>query len=235
MLTTVVSASADAAATGAVGVGAAETHNFLDGMMGEAVDAGTAVAATGALAATSAGSGSGSAAAATDITQQVGALDDVGDVIGIGFAKKTVAEGTGKAAKASSATAATALVDKAEAVAGSAAPEAKPLGLYFRNDVREEAKKTGGGAVAQRQAIARLRAAGVADGIVNETKPLGFYFGLNANEKDQAGLTAGGKDDSQGVAAGIAQKAAAQLAEHQGEVRLFSRARRSARRTLSAT
>ena len=62
----------------------------------------------------------------------------------------------------------------------------------------------------------------------NETKPLGFYFGLNANEKDQAGLTVGGKDDSQGVAAGIAQKAVAaqQLAEQGGDVRLFSLARR---------
>jgi hypothetical protein len=153
-------------------------------------------------------------------------LDDAGDVIGIGFVK-TVTAGTKKSAT----TAATALVDKAEAVAGSAAPEAKPLGLYFKQDVREEAKKLGGGAVAQRQAIARLRAAGTVDGVVNETKPLGFYFGLNANEKDQAGLTAGGKDDSQGVAAGIAKKAAAQLVERGGEVRLFSRARRSSRRS----
>lgn len=73
-----------------------------------------------------------------------------------------------------------------------------------------------------------MGAAGGEGAAVNETKPLGFYFGLNANEKDQAGLTVGGKDDSQGVAAGIAQKAVAaqQLAEQGGDVRLFSLARR---------
>ena len=152
----------------------------------------------------------------------------LGGVMGQGEGGKiaaTKAGAGGTSVKAATA-AATALVDKAEAVAGSAAPEAKPLGLYFKEDVKEETRK-GGNAVAHRQAIARLRAAGAAgEGAANETKPLGFYFGLDANEKDQAGLTIGGKDDSQGVAAGIAQKAAAQLAEQGGGVRLFSLARR---------
>ena len=224
--------TADAAVLEATTAGADQDHKFLDGLMSEAVDSGANAAETAASATTGAvagtGSSTGSGSGATDAGQQVRPLDDTGDVIGIGVAaEKAVPGGTAKAAKAAT-TAVTELVDKAEAVAGSAAPEARPLGLYFKEDVREEAKKGGGAAVAQRQAIARLKAAaGAADGGVNDTKPLGFYFGLNANEKDQAGLTVGGKDDSQGVAAGIKQKAAAQLAERGGEVRRFSLARRA--------
>ncbi len=207
-----------------------------DDPLPRASSAATDVSLGAAAAAATADAGN---AAKTSEAAQVGDntahkfLDGVMKEGGKGADKVSVGARTSSSSKGTTAgiTAATALVDRAEAVAGSAAPEAKPLGLYFKEDVKEEAKKTRGSTVARRQAIARLRAAGAAGGegaAANETKPLGFYFGLNANEKDQAGLTVGGKDDSQGVAAGIAQKAVAaqQLAEQGGDVRLFSLARR---------
>ena len=186
---------------------------------------GTAAADAGRAAADSAAQAGGGTHKFLDgVMKEGGQAADAATASGVARTSSS----SSSSAKAAGTTAAAALVDRAEAVAGSAAPEAKPLGLYFKGDVKEEAKKRGS-TVARRQAIARLRTAGAAgEGAANETKPLGFYFGLNANEKDQAGLTVGGKDDSQGVAAGIAQKAVAaqQLAEQGGDVRLFSLARR---------
>ncbi len=56
--------------------------------------------------------------------------DKGADAVIVGARTSSSAKGT-----TAGLTAATALVDRAEAVAGSAAPEAKPLGLYFIEDV----------------------------------------------------------------------------------------------------